>query len=117
MHEPFTPVPKVGVDEIRCFLLDHDAIETTRYITGFDFKPGSRPEVHHVIVFAVAEDRVAELEAKDGADGRPGWDCWGQGSELAGDSQYIGGWQPGVVARLLPDGIRRELPPHTRIML
>jgi len=117
MHTPFTPMPKIGADEIRCFLLDHDDIDHDRYITGFDFKPGVRGEVHHIIVTAVDEDHVAELAARDGADGRPGWDCWGEGSELNASSKYIGGWQPGVLPRLLPDGIGRLLPAHTRILL
>ena len=117
MPEPFLPKPTIGADEIRCFLLEHDAIDRDRYITGFDFKPGVRGEVHHIIVAAVAPQAVAELEAKDGADGRPGWDCWGEGSELGSTQTYIGGWQPGVLPRLLPDGIGRLLPAGTRIML
>jgi hypothetical protein len=117
MREPFVPMPKIGADEIRCFMLDHAAIDRDRYITGFDFKPGVRGEVHHIIVYALDEDTAAELEARDGADGRPGWDCWGEGSELSNGSTYIGGWQPGVLPRLLPDGIGRKLPARTRIML
>ena len=117
MPAPFTPAPKIGADELRCFLLDHDPIDRTRYITGFDFKPGARPMVHHVIVYALSEDQAATLSKNDGADGRPGWDCYGQGGELSTGSQYIGGWQPGVLARVLPEGIGRELPAGTRIML
>ncbi|HEY5922759.1 MAG TPA: hypothetical protein VIV11_13860 [Kofleriaceae bacterium] len=117
MRAPFTPIPKIGADEVRCFLLDHAPIERDRYITGFDFKPGVRGEVHHIIVSAVDADYAAELAARDGADGRPGWDCWGEGSELASGAKYIGGWQPGVLPRLLPDGMGRLLPARTRIML
>ncbi len=117
MRAPFTPQPKIGADEIRCFLLDSDVIDRDRYITGFDFIPGVRGEVHHVIVSTVDEATAAELAKKDGADGRPGWDCWGQGNELGADTRYIGGWQPGVLPRLLPDGIGRLLPAHTRIVL
>ena len=117
MKVPFTPTPKVGADELRCFFLDHAPIETTRYITGFDFKPGVRGEVHHVIVMALDEDRAAELAKREGEDGRPGFDCWGGGGEITVGQTYIGGWQPGVLPRLLPDGIGRELPAHTRILL
>lgn len=117
MPVAFLPQPRVGSDEIRCFLLDHEPIDRTRYITGFDFQPGVRAMVHHVIVNAIEPDKVAELEARDGADGRPGWDCYGDGGELTQSSQYIGGWQPGVLPRLLPEGIGRELPARTRIML
>jgi hypothetical protein len=117
MPAEFTPQPKVGADELRCFLLDHEAIDRTRYITGFDFQPGVRAMVHHVIVFAVDEADANSLEARDGADGRPGWDCYGEAGELQGSSKYVGGWQPGVLPRLLPDGIGRELPKGTRLML
>jgi hypothetical protein len=117
MAVPFTPMAKVGNDELRCFLLDHDPIDHTRYITGWDFEPGWRPEVHHVIVMAVDEDSVGDLMAKDGTDGRPGWDCWGGGGEIFSNSQFIGGWQPGDLPLALPDGIGRELPAHTRIVL
>jgi hypothetical protein len=117
MAAAFTPTPKVGADELRCFLLDHEPIDRTRYITGFDFHPGVRAMVHHVIVFAIDESKIGELERRDGSDGRPGWDCYGEGSELQGDKHYIGGWQPGVLARVLPDGIGRELPARSRVYI
>lgn len=117
MAAEFTPTPRVGADELRCFLLDHAPIDRTRYITGFDFHPGVRAMVHHVIVFAIDESKVGELERRDGSDGRPGWDCYGEGGELQGSKQYIGGWQPGVLARVLPDGIGRELKAHTRVYI
>ncbi|MEO7095397.1 MAG: monooxygenase, partial [Polyangiales bacterium] len=100
------------------FLLDHDEIDHTRYITGFDFQPGLRSMVHHVIVYAVKEDAAKDLANKSGKDGRPGWDCYGEGGgELASSSEYIGGWQPGVMSRVLPEGIGRALPAKTRIMI
>jgi hypothetical protein len=117
MRVPFTPQAKVGADELRCFLLDHEPIDRERYITGFDFKPGVRSMVHHVIVYAVDEDAVGKLAAKDGTDGRPGWDCYGQGGEIWQSMQYIGGWQPGELPRVLPEGLGRELPAHTRLMV
>ncbi|HWO23926.1 MAG TPA: hypothetical protein VNO30_34525 [Kofleriaceae bacterium] len=117
MPVPFTPAPKIGSDEIRCFLLDHEPIDRMRYITGFDFKPGARSLVHHVIVYAVDEDAARELAARDGADGRPGWDCYGEGGELVQSKQYIGGWQPGNLPRVLPEGLGRELPARTRLVV
>ena len=117
MPVEFTPMPKIGSDEIRCFLLDHDRIDRKRYITGFDFQPGVRAMVHHVIVYAVDEAKAKDLAKRDGQDGRPGWDCYGEDGELRGSREYIGGWQPGVLPRLLPDGIGRELKANTRIMV
>jgi hypothetical protein len=117
MPTPFIPKPKIGADEIRCFLLDHEPITRDRYITGFDFKPGVRGEVHHIIVMAVDEELAADYAVKEGADGRPGWDCWGEASEFGSGSTYIGGWQPGVLPRLLPEGMGRLLPAGRRIVL
>lgn len=117
MPEPFTPEPRIGADELRCFFLDHAPIDRRRFITGFDFTPGVRSMVHHVIVMAVDEDKARDYAAKEGTDGRPGWDCYGEGGELTTGAQFIGGWQPGELARVLPDGIGRELPANTRIVL
>ena len=117
MPVAFTPAPKVGADELRCFVLDHAVTDRDRYITGVDFKPGVRGEVHHVTLFSVSAEEAAKLEAKSGADGRPGWDCWGQGLAFGESTKFVGSWQPGVLPRLLPDGIGRLLPAGSRIVL
>jgi len=117
MPVAFTPEPMIGADEVRCFLLDHEPVDRTRYITGFDFQPGVRAMVHHVIVFAVDDDQAHDLAKRDGEDGRPGWDCHGTGGELTGKADIVGGWQPGVLPRLLPDGIGRELSRGKRLVL
>jgi hypothetical protein len=117
MPAPFTPQPTVGADELRCFLLDHAPIDRDRYVTGLDFQPGVRALVHHAPLAAIDADRVDEYERKDAADDRPGWDCYGDGGELVGRSKYLGGWQPGVQARILPDGMGKELPAGSRIVL
>jgi hypothetical protein len=117
MPAPFTPQAKIGADELRCFVLDHDPIDRTRYVTGFDFQPGVRALVHHVIVYAVEPGQLARIAARDGQDGRPGWDCYGDLGEIAGGSTFVAGWQPGVTARVLPDGIGRELKRGTRLVL
>jgi hypothetical protein len=117
MPVAFTPMPKLGADELRCFLLDHELTDRDRYITGVDFKPGVRGEVHHVTLTSVTAEVAAELAAKSGADGRPGWDCWGQGFVAGQGTKFVGSWQPGVLPRLLPDGIGRLLPAGSRIML
>jgi hypothetical protein len=117
MPEPFSPQPQIGADELRCFLLDHDAIDRVRYITGFDFQPGVRSMVHHVIAYAVEADKVDDFERRSGSDGRPGFECRGDDGEVIGGKRHIGGWQPGVTARLYPDGMGRELPAGSRLMI
>jgi hypothetical protein len=117
MRVPFTPMQKVGADEIRCFLLDHELTDRDRYITGVDFKPGVRGEVHHVVILAADEDAAAGYAAQDGADGRPGWDCWGKGPAFRDGTKFVGSWQPGVLPRLLPAGMGRLLPARSRLLL
>ncbi len=106
MKEPFTPEPKIGVDEVRCFLLDWPFDEEV-YVTGLNVRPGNRQLVHHVIVFTVDESDAAELEELDGADGRPGWDCTGA----------FAGWAPGYRGVEFPDGLGRRVPPRSRVVL
>ncbi len=113
--EPFTPSPRVGKDELRCFLLPHH-FETATYVTGTDVQPSNRRIAHHAILYAVPADKARELAAKDGADGRPGWDCYGAADELDVRST-IGGWQPGDRPRVFPDGIGAEVKPGTQLVL
>ena len=116
MAEPYTPVPQVGVDEVRCFLLDHAPIASKSYMTGFEFHPGRRAMVHHVIIYAVEPGELAERVARDGKDGRPGWDCYGDAGELASGTSFVAGWQPGNQARLLPDGNGRPIAAGSRLV-
>lgn len=117
MRAAFAPMPVLGTNELRCFILDAPEVDRDRFVTGFQFNPGQRAEVHHVIAFAVTPDAAGELEKKDGADGKPGWECAGEAAELQGGRDYIGGWQPGDLARVLPDGVGRTLPAHAKIYL
>ncbi|MBZ0236804.1 MAG: monooxygenase [Deltaproteobacteria bacterium] len=112
---PFTPSPRVGKDEIRCFLLPHTFVTAT-YVTGTDLIPSNRRIAHHAIIVAVSNDKARELARKDGADGRPGWDCYGGADELDARGT-IGGWQPGDSPRVFPDGVGAEVKPGTQLLL
>ena len=63
----------VGTDDYRCFLLD-PKVPSDQFITGFNVLPGNPDVVHHVILFRVPADLVAEAEQKDADDARPGLD-------------------------------------------
>lgn len=118
MPEPFSPQAKVGADELRCFLLEGWAPgDEDTFLTGLDVRPGNRTTVHHIILYLVSEADVGTLEAMDGADGRPGWDCYGfagLGVQMQG---IAGGWTPGTVADTLPAGFGRPIPKGTRMVL
>lgn len=115
MPTPYRPVPDVGADELRCFLLDHK-FDAATYITGVNVIPGNRQMVHHVVLFNVADDDVPALQRKSGADGRPGWNCKSASDELPIDGT-VGGWQPGDRARLYPAGVGTPIKKNSRIVI
>jgi Copper type II ascorbate-dependent monooxygenase, C-terminal domain len=115
MAAAFLPSPRIGVDEIRCFVLDA-SFATDTYVTGMNVIPGDRRMVHHVVVYAAPADQAARLAQREGKDGRPGWDCYGDISEIRADGA-IGGWQPGYRPLVLPDGIGRPIRAGSRLIL
>lgn len=113
MREPYTPEPAPGrVDDFRCFLIDWP-LEQRAFITGIDPLPGARAIVHHMIIMAVDEQQAERLEALDGADGRPGFDCDGGAGDLP-TSAIVGG---SLLGGDFPEGIGTEVEPGSRIVL
>jgi hypothetical protein len=94
MPEPYTPNQELS-DDYRCFLLDPGFTEPT-YIVGYDIIPNNRGAVHHTVLFPGAPSQRAEADALNGADGQPGWQCFG-GSGLSS-----GGPDMGMLRPLLP---------------
>lgn len=77
MPYSYTPSPPPGsTDDVRCFVVDWP-ISDTKYVTGLNPVPGARSVVHHLIVGAVTGKAAEEVTARDGKDGRPGFDCKG----------------------------------------
>ncbi len=102
MPEPYL-APEGRTDDYRCFVLD-PKIESPRYITGYEVIPGSISIVHHVLVFPMPAQAQALADAKSGADGRPGWECFG-GPGLPGietNTAIAPGWVPGAGANQFP---------------
>ncbi len=70
------------------------------WLTGSNVLPGNPNVVHHVILFKIPPDAVAEAEAKDAATADPGWTCFG-GTGIAGefgdleDANWLAAWAPG----------------------
>ena len=101
MPETYTPSPPTGsgTDDYRCFLLD-PKITSDQFITGFNVLPGNPDVVHHVILFRVPSDLVAEAEQKDADTPGQGWTCFGNsglrssGAEID-DAPWLGAWAPG----------------------
>jgi hypothetical protein len=47
---PYTPTPKIGSSDLRCFVLDWP-IDDEVYVTGLAVRPGNPTLVHHVIAY------------------------------------------------------------------
>lgn len=115
--EAYTPNYTTDPDDYRCFVLDLDFPEEV-YISGSQVIPGS-PAVHHVLVYALVGDQIAQMEAADAAEAGPGYTCFGGPVPSIGDSSGFGAlasgfpnqiaaWVPGIEPAIHPDdlGIR-----------
>lgn len=99
-------------DEYRCFVFK-DVADHDTFITGFQVDPGFDAIVHHVIGMPVDPEGPGwtgfgpngeTIDAYDGADGRPGWDCLGTAGDGIRESGYPVTWAPGMGAVHYPEG-------------
>jgi hypothetical protein len=122
MPKPYTPSAPTGVgtDDYRCFLLD-PKIAADSFITGFNVRPGNPDVVHHVILFRVPPDLVAEAEQKDAETPGEGWTCFGTSGLSSGgsldDAPWLGAWAPGGSERIYGKGLGEELPAGSRVIM
>jgi hypothetical protein len=111
----------VGTDDYRCFLLD-PGLDQDAWLTGTNVLPGNPDVVHHVILFRVPPESVAEAEAKDAEDPEQGWTCFG-GTGIAGefdnpdDAAWLGAWAPGGRETVVRDGYGVPLDRGSRIVM
>lgn len=115
MSEPYTPEPRPGTtDDLRCFVADWPYEERV-YVTGLSPAPGTREVVHHMIVAAIGPGSVDEVLARDGADGRPGFDCGGSFGDLDWrDVRVLGG---SLLGGDFPRGIGTPVEPGSKILI
>jgi hypothetical protein len=123
MPEDYTPSAPTGVgtDDYRCFLLD-PGFKNDVWLTGDNVLPGNPDVVHHVILFRVRPDQVAEAEAKDAESPEEGWTCFGS-TGLKGDftnlddAGWLGAWAPGGDETKTRDGYGMEFEKGSRIVM
>ncbi len=117
--------PGGGTDDYRCFLAD-PAITSPSFVTGVQFLPGNKTIVHHSILFRVDPGQVAAAEAKDAADPRPGWECFGgpglpstSSNALDGldSAPWLAGWAPGGKENVFSAGFGVPMPAGSRIVI
>jgi len=123
MPKAYTPSAPTGTgtDDYRCFLLD-PKVPTDQFITGFDIKPGNPEVVHHVILFRVPADLVAQAEQKDAGTPGQGWTCFGasglgRGAGGIDDAPWVGAWAPGGSEQVYGNGFGEELGKGSRVVM
>ena len=95
--EPYMPSTS-RPDDYRCFVLD-PKLPGDRDLVGYDIAPGTRPMVHHVLLYGAPR---LEAQAKDASEPGPGYTCFG-GPGVGAGTVY-GAWVPGSGMTLYPEG-------------
>ena len=90
-----------GGDVYRCFVLPTGFTEDT-YIAGLEVHPGNTRVVHHVIAYLDASGSAKKLESAM-TDGQPGY--LAQGGLGIFPTGALGGWAPGNMPHMLPEGV------------
>ncbi|MCW2846246.1 MAG: hypothetical protein JWR90_220 [Marmoricola sp.] len=117
-----SPPTGVGTDDYRCFLLD-PRTTSDQMITGFNILPGNPDVVHHVILFRVPPEQVAEAEAKDASTPGQGWTCFGDSGLGRGagqqidDAPWLGAWAPGGTEQTYAAGFGEPFSAGSRVIM
>jgi tetratricopeptide (TPR) repeat protein len=101
-----------GPDFSRTFVLSLP-VSTTRYVKGFEFRPGNSRVVHHA---NIRIDRTQGSRRLDEADPAPGYEGLLLTSAVYPDGHFLG-WTPGQTAPLLPDAFAWRLHPGTDLVV
>ncbi|HEX7901965.1 MAG TPA: redoxin domain-containing protein [Planctomycetota bacterium] len=101
-----------GPDEYRCYVVKNP-FDEDKWVTGIEYRPGNGLAVHHIIGFL---DKSDQSEKKDAAEEGPGYRSNGSGPGIL-PSGSLGGWAPGNLPRMLPDGTARLWAKGERIVL
>jgi len=108
LDEKFEPILK---DDYRCQVHEvADPEQDGTWISGYQFRPDQTRVVHHSIIYLAPSTAMDEINRKSGADGRPGWTCFGQSNLQSEGVVSIGGWAPGRQPILYPEGYGLFLP-------
>jgi hypothetical protein len=110
MAEPFN-IPAQSRDIYQCFVIPTGVTEN-KNIAAVEFRPGNRRVVHHAIMYL---DDSGTGRAKDAATSEQGYRSYGGIGFLP--SGGLGGWAPGVEARMLPDGYARFMQGNSDLCL
>ncbi|KFE64416.1 hypothetical protein [Hyalangium minutum] len=115
LRMPLEYTPQKAPDDYRCFILDWPH-ERAQYITGFNGKPGTLAEIHHLIAYLIRPEEVAQVQALDNAEPGPGYTCFG-GPGGKGAQVWLGAWAPGAMGGDYPERTGLEIQPGSKIVL
>ena len=96
-------LPADGPDIYRNFVIPTGLTEE-KYVTAFEFRPGSPEVVHHSLLFV---DSSGVARKADEKDDEPGFE---EMRAAVGSGKQIGGWVPGATPRPLPNGLAHHIP-------
>ncbi len=122
LPEPYTPT--IEPDDHRCQLIPWPATET-RFVTGSRVTPDQRSIVHHVIIFVVGPEQVAQYQAYDDAEEGPGYTCYGGPTPALSSGEMgsgprvpeqIGSWVPGIRSTPFPAGTGIRVEPGSMLV-
>lgn len=98
-------------NDYRCILVE-TGLEDDMYLTGYEVAPGTPEIVHHVLLFEVTDDAVADqYRAANGADGKVGFPCTGSilTAGTNDDVTLMFSWLPGALGQRYPAGTGLKL--------
>lgn len=119
LSAPYKPQRRATGDDYRCFVLPWIP-DRTKYVTGFNLRPGQRRQVHHIIVYLATPGNAATLEAWDREDRGPGYGCYGGPGATGRQSfgfQFLSGWVPGSFGTDFAAGTGIRVAPGSRLVM
>ena len=108
-------------DDYRCFVIEWPLTEK-RYITASNFYPDKAKQVHHVFMSVIDPSKADIYHAADGADGKPGYTCYGSPAAPNDPTQGLGlrgfgQWVPGAGATVLPESTGIAIEPGSLLAI
>lgn len=127
LPQAYTPRAAAGVtDDYRCFLVDPKLTQDV-FVTAARIAPDQAAVVHHVILFSVPPESIADATRLDADAPGPGWSCFGgtgipspAGSGPASGldaAPWITAWAPGWGSDRFREGTGVRLEAGSRVVM
>ena len=112
--EPYLPDTSAP-DDYRCFQVGETFAEDT-FVKATRIIPDATAIVHHVLLYVISPQDVAELEQRDAAEEGPGYTCFG-GPGIGQSFRPLAGWAPGGLPQITPEGSARYIPAGSKLVM